>query len=341
MILCASLLNDKNTLKQDAWLALIFAAVFVAPVYLIYARTLKLFPEKSLFDIIEILFGRFFGTILTSMMLLYALWVCSINLFNFSEYISLISLENTPKFVILFAILSVAAYLSCSGINVLGRWSVIMSISLLFNLIMTFILAAKSMHLDYLKPFFNHSIAEISKGAVLVGSSAFGDVVLVMSLFAAFKKGDSTYKAYMYGLLAGAVFLVLLYLRNIMILGAGMIESAVYPSYTANRVIYIGTFLEHVESLTSFNLILLGISKIAVCLSAASISATKIFRLKKHAITVFVLAIVPLVTGMLIAGSTDQVITILRASRPWLIPFFTIIPLIVWIAAELYVKNKP
>ena len=340
VILAASLLNDKSSLEQDTWIALIFAGIIITPVYLIYARTLKLFPEKGFFDIIELLFGKFIGTILTSLMLIYGLWVCSITLFNFSEYTSLISLENTPKIVIILTMLSVAVYLACAGINVLGRWSLIMIASLIFNLIITFILASRSLNPDYLKPVFNHSIGQIAVSSLKIGTGAFSDVVLVMSLFAAFKKGDSTYKAYMYGLISGALFLILLYLRNIMILSPGMVEAAVYPSYTANRVIYIGSFLEHVESLTSFNLMLLGITKTALCLSAASISAAKIFKLKRHAFTIIASALLALIVSRSVFGTTEQIITILRVYLPWSTPFFIIIPIAVWIAAEVRVRKN-
>ena len=341
IILCASLVNDKNSLGQDAWIALLLGGIAVVPVYLIYARTLKLFPDKGLFDIIELVFGRFVGIIIASIMFLYALWICSLTLFNFSEYTSLISLENTPKIVIVTAIVSVAAYLSCSGINVLGRWSIIMSASLIFNLAITFILAARSMHPEYLKPMFNHSFFEISSGAWTAGASAFGDVILVMTIFAAFKKGDSPYKAFMYGLLSGGLFLILLHVRNIMILSVGMNEASVYPSYAANRVIHLGNFLEHVESLTSFNLMLLGITKTALCLSATSIAATKIFRFKRHNITVISSAVLAIIAAFTIFKSNDQVIAIMKVYLPWIFPFFILLPIAVWIAAEVYTKKLP
>ena len=340
VILSASLLNDKNTLKQDAWLALLLGAILIAPIYLIYARTLKLFPDMGFYDIIEKLFGRVTGVIITAVMSIYSLWLCTITLFNFSEYVSLISLENTPKLVIIISLMSVAAYLSCSGINVLGRWSIIMSASLIVNLAITFLLASKALNPEYLKPVFNHSFFDILKGSLSAGAGAFGDVVLVMAIFASFKKGDSTYKAYMYGLISGALFLILLYVRNIMILSTGMIETTVYPSYTANRVIYIGTFLEHVESLTSFNLMLLGITKISLCLSATSISATKIFRYHKHKITILIAAASAITVSFFVFKSTHQIIAILRAYQPWTLPFFALLPTIVWIYAEIYTKKR-
>ena len=340
VILSASLVNDKNSLRQDAWLALLFSGIAVVPIYLAYARTLRLFPKMGFYDIIETLFGRIVGIILISLMFFYALWASAITLFNFSEYTSLISLENTPKLVILLAFAAVSVYLSCAGINVLGRWSVIMSASLIFNLGITFILAAKSINPEYLQPVFNHSFPEIAKGSVAICAAAFGDVILTTSIFAAFKEGDSPYKAYMYGLLSGGLFLILLYVRNIMILGTGMVEASVYPSYAANRVIYIGNFLEHVESLTSFNLMLLGITKISLCLSASSISAAKIFKLKKHNFTIAASAALALIIGLTVFKSSDQIITILRLYLPWTFPFFVLLPLVVWIAAELHRKKN-
>jgi len=53
--------------KQDIWIAVLFAMVAAGIIMAVYARIIKLYPEKDLFEILDVLFGKVIGRILTLM----------------------------------------------------------------------------------------------------------------------------------------------------------------------------------------------------------------------------------------------------------------------------------
>ena len=54
-----------SNVGQDIWIAILLASVLTVPLFLMYARILDNFPNKNLFEISEILFGKVFGKIVT------------------------------------------------------------------------------------------------------------------------------------------------------------------------------------------------------------------------------------------------------------------------------------
>ena len=49
--------------KQDAWIAIIIAMTWSIILLLMFSRILSLYPGKDLFDILEIVMGKFIGKI--------------------------------------------------------------------------------------------------------------------------------------------------------------------------------------------------------------------------------------------------------------------------------------
>ena len=57
---------------QDSWLSLILAAAMFLPLFLMYARIMRIFPQTDLFDVLEILFGKIFSKVFIALITWYA-----------------------------------------------------------------------------------------------------------------------------------------------------------------------------------------------------------------------------------------------------------------------------
>ena len=68
---------------QDIWIAILLASVLTVPLFLMYARILDNFPNKNLFEISEILFGKVFGKIVTVLLVWYSLYLAALVLRNY------------------------------------------------------------------------------------------------------------------------------------------------------------------------------------------------------------------------------------------------------------------
>ena len=101
------LLGSGGVAKQDAWLAIIIAILWAIILLLMFSRILSLFPGKDLFDILQILMGKFLGKIISILMIWFAFHDGSLVIRNLSEFTTILVFDDTPVAVpmIFFSIL--------------------------------------------------------------------------------------------------------------------------------------------------------------------------------------------------------------------------------------------
>lgn len=63
------LIGSGGAAKQDAWIAVIIAILCSIILLLMYSRILSLYPGKDLFDILQIVMGKFTGKIISTLMI--------------------------------------------------------------------------------------------------------------------------------------------------------------------------------------------------------------------------------------------------------------------------------
>ena len=114
-----------------------------------------------------------------------------------------------------------------------------------------------------------------------------------------------------------------------------MYEGAAYPFYTAARIVHLGSFLEHIESLTSLNIILLGVTKLALCLTAADGGIAALSGKKGRAAPLVLFCGAALAAGLFIFRDAGQSAPLVKAAGLWTPLIFAGLPAVMWIAAEI------
>lgn len=335
-----SLLAGAGKLAQDTWLAVLAAAVIAIPLFLMYARTAKLNLGRGLFDMLDFHFGKVGGGILIALLSWYAIHVSSLVTRNFTEFVSSISLNNTPKIIIMIGMIAVGGYLASCSYKVMGRWALIILSIITFNFILSFFLAFRSMDLNHIKPVFEYSLEEILAAGYKLGSIAFTETFLALIMFQALKPQESPYKPYLIALLFGTVFLAGVMFQNVLVLGKNMVDTSIFPTYITARVIQPGAFIEHIESLLSFALILLGISKASITLRVATVGVEKLFGLdqkKKQALVP--VCLLSLAICSISFTNIQELIDFVSAYQYYVIPFTILIPIVLWLKSEWHARK--
>lgn len=325
---------------QDSWMSLLIATIFSVPLLLMYARLLMLYPGKGLFDIIEMLFGKKAGKVLIAIMIWYYLFLGGLVLQNFFQFISVTTLPKTPKVLIMALMMLVVIYLGRSNISVLGKWGIVISITIVIVVVLTFIFSIGNIDINNLLPIFEHSPKTILKGAVKMYVFPYAELITILPLASFFKKGTNSYKVFMYGLLLSSIMLITIQMRNLLTIGFPLMEYSFFSSYTAARIIEVGDFFSRIEGVITINLLFAVITKTAICLIAATKGMSKLFNIKNYKDIIVPVGLIILMLSIIVYQSIfemeefkDKYVVI------YSIPFQFIIPFIIWITAEIKKKS--
>lgn len=335
-VLGSSIVSGGSTvLIQDSWVSVITGALLAIPMVLVYARIVKLYPEKDIYEVFLELFGKIGGRIFIVMFTWYAWHLGALVLRDFSEYIQSTVKQDTPQVIVMLSIIVVAVYLVRSGMRTIGRWSIIVLVVILLVVITTIILGVINGRIENLYPLFNHKPLEFLSDAFLMFSFPYAETVLFLTVSNSLKKDESPYRVFIYGIAFGATILLFVSLRNIVLLGQEMVRSSLFPSFVAIRIIGLGKFLTKIEGIVMLNFILLGIAKITITLLAATKGVASLFNIRNYKDFTIPIAILMVVLGMIVYDNIINLVDFLAIYPIYAIPFQIVIPLVVWIFAEI------
>ena len=338
-VVCFSVLMGTGTAKQDLWISLLLSALIFFPIILIYSRICALFPQKGLYEIIQSLFGKVISFFLIFIFAVYALIISALTLRNFVEFTVVIALEDTPRIILMIAIMLVVVSLVQKGMSVFGKWSAVICIVILVNILFSILLSFDTIKFSHIKPIMDHGLPEITGNATSIGAISIGETVLLMTVMGHVKSKKASYKVYLGGLLVGIITLTLVALRNLLILGPEMVAAASFTGYIAVRIIHLGTFFERLESIISFNLILMGITKIALCLTAATMGTAKLLKTADYRKLILPVSLLALAICSVVFKTAYEMFDFARIYKYIAFPIQIVIPIFIWIVAEVKVRK--
>lgn len=332
-------LGVSNDVGQDGWAALFIGAAFSIPAALLYARLIRLFPETDLFCIMQAVFGKVLGRIFIIVFAWYALHLGAMVMRDYSEFIEIVAMPETPQLPIMIALVLVTAYLAASGMETLGKWSVCMFPIVILVVIVTFILALNLMDFSNLLPVLTTPPMKLLQSGRDVFSFPFAETVVFLCIADTVRKEDSPYKIYLRTFLFGTVILLTIIVRNVATLGPAMVRSSYFPSYTTARILQVGEFLSRIEGSISMNFLLAGITKITLCLIAAAKGVAHLFGIRDYRRLLMPTGLMMLALCAIVHKNTMGVFAFLRVYGIYAMLFQVAIPLVVWIFAEFYRKR--
>lgn len=327
--------------KQDAWLAIIIAAALAVPMLAIYARILALFPEKNIYEILSIVFGNIFGRVIALFFIWYAFHLGTMVLRNFQEFIMIVAFPETPEFISVMLMGILCIWVAKEGIEVLGRFSQLAIILLAFIIIVVISLGMKDARLDNFRPLLYNGVKPVLSSAFSVFSFPFAETVLFMAVFTFMKGRNNSYRVYYFALAIGAAFTLMVTVRNILVLGADFIEQVYFASYAVVSLVNIGNFLQRIEVTVSVVMLFTGFVKISVCLLAAARGVDYLFKVGNYRQLVAPVGFLMMITSCFIYQNAMEMQEFaFNIYRYYAFPFQVILPLIIWIGAEIKAKKN-
>lgn len=324
---------------QDSWIAILAATLFAMVLFFMYSRILQLFPGKNLFQIAELLFGKVGGKVVSVFFTWYALHLAALVLRNFSEFTQVTAMQETPQLPIMILMMLTAGYLARSGAGAIGKWSITGTLIVLCVVLFTSASSIFQMELGDLLPVMRSSKRQLADATLQILSFPYAETVIFLCVGDVFSRDTKPRKTLMSALLITLLIFLLVFFRNLTVLGQPLMKITYFPSYVMARIIEVGNFLERIEGSISSNFLIAGILKISVCLLAVGKGVSSLIGSKDCRALVVPAGLLSLALCAILYSKTMEMFEFIRYYFYYAAPFQWIIPAALWIAGEIYVKR--
>ncbi|MDP4084128.1 MAG: endospore germination permease [Bacillota bacterium] len=326
--------------KNDAWISGILGMFMAAPMLFMYARILSLFPEKSMFDIFELVFGKTIGKAFILIYIWYSFHLGALVIRNYGEFINTVAMPETPIFITMLVLTVVCMLAVRSGIEVIGRISASVLPILFFIITTVILMSIPKMNFHFIKPILGDGILPVVKGGFSAFSFPFAESVVLMGGFFSLKTKKSPYKVYLIGTVIAGILIIIITLRSIVILGETFTKFY-FPTYVAVSMISLGDFIQRIELTVSVVFVFGVFIKSSMCLLVSSKGIAKLFNLQDYRSIVIQVGILMLYFSYTVYDSIMEMKGWAFIVYPYYaFPFQVIFPLIIFMAAEIKVRRN-
>ncbi|MDO7906431.1 GerAB/ArcD/ProY family transporter [Paenibacillus sp. JX-17] len=268
--------------RKDAWISIFIAMVGGAMLFFGYGTLAKWYPRDPLTVYARILLGRFLGTMVGVMYLIYFMYIAGRNVRDATNLIAISTLPHTPFLVISIFMILIVIYVLHHGIEVLARtalvfMAVMLGIGILSN---SLLVASGSLELERILPVLQQGWGPIWRGVfqeTLV--FPFGEMICFTMLIPFMASPDKGRRLGILAIILSGLVLSDTTVMNIATLGYNIVEGSVFPLLTTIGKVQVSEFIQRLDVLVLMTLMIGAFFKISLFYCAALLAASDIFRI--------------------------------------------------------------
>jgi spore germination protein KB len=322
--------------QKDIWIGIILATALGALISLVYIKILSSYPGKNLFDISEILFGRFIGKIISLLYVWFAFHLASLVFADFVHFIITVSLPEMRGLTIIIFPVILCLWGLKIGIEGIGRFSALLLTPLVLFIFIAYYLMIPKMSLDHFLPIFENGFLPIFNGAFSLFAFPFAETVIFMGIFNCFRENKSISRVYLISIILAGIIVLLAKASEVAVLGIDIFTQHYFPAYAAISRISVGHFIQRIEIVVGLVFAIGGLVKISVCMLFACKGISRILSFKDYRFLVTPMVMLNVAFTFITSDSIIQLTSFtLLAWRYYAFPFQVIIPSIMLILTLL------
>jgi spore germination protein KB len=287
--------------KQDAWIVAIFGTGFSLLVIWLYCTIAEWFPHLTFTKIIEKLFGKWVGTIVSLLFVSFSFIYATTLLAHSGTFLKINALPNTPMVALNILIALIVVMGVRLGLETVARSAeiLILVFFVLFLILVVFI--SPQIKLENIQPVFEVNAKTIVQSSFfLVVTSSVNAVVLLMIFPAFINKTKQAKKSFYIGTLIGGIVVIVITFLCVSVLGADLTAKQIYPSYELAKRINVGNFVQRIEALMGTLWIISLYFKATLYLYASVLGLAQILKLKDYRRLTLPLGMIAVVLSLVI-----------------------------------------
>ncbi|MZQ81366.1 endospore germination permease [Paenibacillus sp. 5J-6] len=271
--------------KQYGWIVHLWGAAFGVLVGTVWIYISGKHPGLSLVQILNKLFGKYAGGLISVCYIIFFLQIAAWVTRNVSDYLHVTMMPRTPQTVFHLMTLVVCAYAVVKGIRSISLVSIFIVpyISISFWLPYTVMLNEWEWRNFHIPTDF-HFWQTLVETKYALGFP-FMETVACMMIFPLVR--SKLKLAVLGGTLFGGIQIALSVFFAIGILGVYRSSHLLYPKYTIFREMEFSSFIEHLESIISMNMLLVVFVKLSAIYYFAVTAICQVFTIRSRAVVAF------------------------------------------------------
>jgi spore germination protein KB len=279
--------------KQDAWIAMILGILMDAVVLAIYMLLTRLYPDKSLNEINDIVLGKWIGKVVSFLFHTTTFILAPTAVLYFvGQFVTVQIMVETPKEAIhlLFGFIMILAVRY--GIEVFARASEIIILIFLLLFLGGFPLLIPQIEPANLLPVLEADASDLFWAALYnTAFSAFPLIVVVHSFAGRVNDRTKMVGAFLLGNFIGGLILLIVIMLSVVVLGP-LTELFMFPSYALVQRIDIGNFIQRIEAILAVMWLISLFIKLVMYYHSAVVGIGELFRVSDYRLLAFPLGVI-------------------------------------------------
>lgn len=224
---------------RDAWLSIIMAMFFGIFVAVISSSLGLKFPNKTVIQFSETLFGKIPGKIIGLVYVLYYFYVAYYVLSQFGNLMTTAFFIETPIIVFIVVLTLLACYVTYGGLEVLARVNDIIVFFILAALTLILFLVAKDIQINNFLPIGENGIKPVIAGSI-APASWLGESAIIMMLIPFINDKKNVKKANIIAVILVSIGLMIIIICTIGSSGAEQNSRRFFTTFTLTIEYRIG-----------------------------------------------------------------------------------------------------
>jgi spore germination protein KB len=312
--------------KQDAWIAIMIGMVGGILIFCMYSYLYNHFPHLLLTGYVRIIFGKYIGTVVGILYILFFIYGAARDLRDGVELLVL-SYDLTPISVLSMILMLVICYALYRGIEVLSRTGEIYFIFLLFTGILVFILLLFSnvVNIDKALPVLENGWKPIF--TAVYGQTVmfpFGEMICFTMILPYLNNPKLGFKTGTTAIILSGVIISFVVFLEISVLGVNTVKQSIFPFLSMMQHINVGDVIQRLDAFVVTSLIINDFFKVAIFSYVALIGTVDLFKIQKNKL-VIPLGVIILLTSMLIAQDVRMHFEQGRFALKYIFPVFAVV----------------
>lgn len=321
---------------KDLWIALTLAASIAIGFFFVLAALQKRFPGKDLADYNTIVFGKFIGTFINIIYLVYFIFLEILVYGNLIFLFTDLFFEQTPNWAIASAMNFLTVIINLSGLETIAGMSELTSPIMLILIAVTtfFALISPGVDLGNLFPLGASGLIPILEATRNNLSFPMGELIVFAMFFHRIEKPKNLRNDLIKGTVFAVSILLITIIRNILVFG-GTLEIFSFPSAMVVRHIEVGGFIERVEPIIVIGWFFSIFLKASILLYASVAMASKITGVKSKLYLIIPIIAIGHTVGPTLLGTEFIIRFINDYVYPWMFVLQMGVPVLLLLIARV------